>query len=129
MLDKDQLRNTGMFLWDKDTQKKQYLAHRKEILRYMAEKMTTRTTSGRVDPEVDKANRNRNINTYKYYQDLIQMWINPHAVFDEELETKNAESDYQNWINNRSANIGNTSVNDIAQLFAHKANNATNNRG
>jgi hypothetical protein len=129
MLDKDQLRNTGMFLWDKDTQKKQYLAHRKEILRYMAEKMTTRTTTGRVDPEVDKANINRNISTYRYYQDLIQMWIDPHAVFDEELETKNAESDYQNWINNRSANISSTSVNDVAQLFAHKANDATNNRG
>lgn len=38
------------------------------------------------------------------------MGIDPHAVFDDSLEYKNAEADYQRWKNGNTAVIARTST-------------------
>lgn len=98
---KDGMRDEKMFLGDTVLQKNQFLLHRAEIIQYFAEKLQARSVASR-GGDIKKLILD-NIRTYPYYQDMIDMGIDPEAVFDESIAKKNAESDYENWVNNRQA--------------------------
>ncbi len=122
------LRDEKSFLGNTELQKKQYMAHRKELIKFFSEKLTARTILDR------EANATwiieTNIKTYPYYKDLADMGIDPHAVFNGNVEIGSAESDYQRWKRWGSAEAINPQVTipDIAQGFKKKANNTLNNK-
>lgn len=90
------LRDESYFLWDTSLQEKQYLAYRREIIQYFAEKLSARSIVGSKD--ADEVIR-RNISTFPYYNDLASMGIDPYAVFDESIERNpnKAKEDYNRW--------------------------------
>ena len=105
------LRDEKWFLWDTKLQKEQYLFHRRELLQYLSEKLTTH---GIKDREKDpKAIIEGNIATFPYYKDLADMGIDPHALFYKNLETENAEADYQRW---KSGSTVSTSINRVKSI-------------
>ena len=98
---KEGMRDEKMFLNDTEMQKQQFLLHRAEIIQHFAEKLQARSVASR-GGDIKKLILD-NIRTYPYYQDMIDMGIDPEAVFDESLVKKNEQSDYENWVNNRQA--------------------------
>lgn len=122
------LRDTDAFLWDNKLQKEQYLLHRKELLHFLAEKLTARTIK---DREANAAKIiQTNIDTYPYYRDLEEMWIDPHAVFDSNLEDRNAEADYQRWKSGVHAggSISNKTIPSVRDMVQRKSSDTINSR-
>ena len=86
------LRDTQGFLWDEDTQKKQFLLHREEIIKHFAGQLSASEVKTTEDIE-----RLVNAKEYKYFQDLASIGIDPRAIFNPRLAKENAEKDYQAW--------------------------------
>ena len=76
-------------------QKKQFLFHREEIINYIAGQLSASEVKDPKDVE-----RHLNTKSYKYFEDLWALGIDPHAIFDSTLIGKNAESDYRKWKDN-----------------------------
>ena len=88
----DPLRDTTMFLGKDDLQKKQFLAHREEIIIYFAGQLSASEVKDPADVERIISDR-----SYKYFTDLIKMGIDPRALFNQKLIQENAELDYERW--------------------------------
>lgn len=91
------LRDRRGFRTQPELQKKQYLAHREQILWYLRQELNTMIDRPGESLESKRATINKVIHSYPYYSDLSDMGISPEAVFDKEFSDSIAESDYTNW--------------------------------
>ena len=123
------LKDTWAFLWDEKLQREQFLAHRKEVIHFFAEKLAARNLKYRDGENASKI-IDTNIQTYPYYADLKEMGIDPHAVFDADLERKNAEADYQRWKSATSAEsiISSKSIPSVQDMVQRKSSDTISGR-
>lgn len=97
-------RDIDSFNGDRQKQKAQYLLFRKEIIARFQGVLKTRIKEY---ADVDKKkfyNRAEIAQTGSQYS-IASLWIDPRVLFDETLEVRNEESDFQNWINSRPARV------------------------
>lgn len=102
-------RDVNNFNGDRQKQKAQYLLFRKEIIARFQGILKTRIKTYS-DEDKKKFYARPEIAQPGSQYSIARLWIDPKVLFDEELETRNEESDFQNWINNRPAVV---SVNDV----------------
>lgn len=97
MTDENGLRDKRGFNQNTDLQRKQYLAHREQILGYLRQELNTMIDRPGESLENKRKTIEKVIKTYPYYDDLSDMGISPEAVFDKDFADSRAESDYLNW--------------------------------
>ena len=122
------LRDKKSFNNDTELQKKQYLAHREQILGYLRQELNTMIDRAWESAEGRRRTIEKVIQSYPYYSDLSDMGISPEAVFDKEYADGIANSDYANWTkwlrSGGSIRATHESI-DLAELVSGKAHRAT----
>jgi hypothetical protein len=97
MTDNNGLRDKRSFNNDIELQRKQYLAHREQILGYLRQELNTMIDRPGESLDNKRKTIEKVIKSYPYYDDLSDMGISPEAVFDKELADSRADNDYINW--------------------------------
>lgn len=92
------LRDINAFWGDETLQRRQFLVYRKEIIDFFVRQLTSRTPIQ--TPEEIEAHLRK---PHKYWKDLMDMWIEPRSIFDENIEASTVDSDFRNWKANLSS--------------------------